>query len=133
MIWDYLAAEARERRLEREHDEFVDELDRQKGKSRTAEFLERIGFLGRLATYLALFGVLAIWYPGFDAYQKPLAEVTVIGIVSPLVWLGAGFVLLRAFFQPSKHPQFKQFWGIWTICLGLVAVVVATFLGWIRW
>lgn len=132
MIWHYLAAETRERRLEREHDEFVDELDRRKGKSRTAEFLERIGFLGRLATYFALAGVLAIWYPGFDAYQKPLAEVTVNSIISPLVWLGVGFVFLRALFQPSKHPQIKQLWGIWTICLGLVAVVVAIFLGWIR-
>jgi hypothetical protein len=28
MIWDYLSAEARERRLEREHDEFVAELAR---------------------------------------------------------------------------------------------------------
>jgi hypothetical protein len=60
MIWDYLAAEARERRLERELDEFADELARKKGKSRTAEFLERIGILGRLTTYLALFGLVAV-------------------------------------------------------------------------
>ena len=133
MIWDYLSAEARERRSEREHDEFVAELARKKGKTRTAEFLERIGFLGRIATYFVLFGVLLMWYPGFDVFQKPLAEVTISGILSPLVWLGACFVFLRALFQPSKHPHVRQFWGIWTICLAVIAVVVATYFGWIRW
>ena len=133
MIWDYLAAEERERRSEREHDEFVAELARKKGKTRTAKFLERIGFFGRIATYFALFGVLLMWYPGFDVFQKPLAEVTISGILSPLVWLGACFVFLRALFQPSKHPHVRQFWGIWTICLAVIAVVIATYFGWIKW
>ena len=70
MIWDYLAAEARERRLEREHDEFVAELAVKQGKSRTAEFLERIGFLGRLVTYFAIFGLLAMWVPRFRCVSE---------------------------------------------------------------
>ena len=132
MIWDYLAAEARERRLERELDEFAAELAQKQGKSRTAEFLERIGFISRLATYFVLFVLLAIWYPGFDAYGKPLAEATISALIAPLAWLGFGFVLLRALFQPSKHPHAKQFWGIWTICLSVITLVIASSAGWIR-
>ena len=66
-------------------------------------------------------------------YQKPLAEVTVSAIVSPLIWLAECFVFLRALFQPSKHPHIRQFWEIWTICLSVVALAIATYFDWIRW
>jgi hypothetical protein len=127
MIWNY----ARERQARLERDALAAELAEKEGKSQLAVFLERIGFLGRLVTYLVLLGLLAVWYPDFEVYQKPLAGVTAGGLIYPLWWLGICFVVLWALFNPRKHPQIKKAWGIWTICLGVVAVVLPTYLRWI--
>ena len=56
-MWSYLAAAAREQRARQERDELAAELAEKQGKGRAAEFLERIGFVGRLATYLVFFGL----------------------------------------------------------------------------
>jgi hypothetical protein len=84
-------------------------------------------------TYLAIFGLFAIWYPDFGVYQKSLAEVSAAALVFPMWWLGALLLVVVLLFQPRKHPHIKHAWGIWTVCLSVAAIVIATYFDWIRW
>jgi hypothetical protein len=129
-MWSYLAAAAREQRARQERDELAAELAEKQGKGRAAEFLERIGFVGRLATYLVFFGLFAIWYP--DVSEAACrGERRCLGVSYVVAWDVASCRSLA--FPTTEASAYQAVLGGWTICLSVVAVVIATYFGWIRW
>jgi len=106
--WD----EARkERQLEDELDAFAADLARKKGQT---QFFARIGIPTRLLTYLVLFLILYWFMPDKKAFEEPLTFNILFEVV---LWFGVAFVLVRALFRPSKHPDVRNLWGYFGILM----------------
>jgi len=111
-----------DRAMEAENDRFAAELLNQDvEKRRRNAWLRKLGFVTRLFVYACLFGALYIFIPkGMSEgwlTTRPFAELTLGDIGGPILWVGAGILLIRALFNPNPRPDFREAWGYFGLLL----------------